>query len=287
MEPNCPIDSSSTRYALLFAVVLALCGCDAGTIRGSIVDVKGEALPGVAVQVQNTDYQGLSNALGEYRVKYVPGELSLYFSKTGYTPGMLLLNVAELRQVQATPVMLWPLPEGKGVYEYQNHRYRRTDFIEPQQLKTLLDGQVIYGTTRWPRIETTEHEPLLICYKMPVYGGKLYQMNQIDVQPLYGQTGSVSAWVKSGEIPIVMEPIDAPEGLLTRIRLSQPLETGSYAVHWGALDGDVTLREVRMFFFSVVDALSAPPVQEKAPAAEPAPKAPVPAITEEAGPAEG
>ncbi|MCC6488024.1 MAG: carboxypeptidase regulatory-like domain-containing protein [Candidatus Hydrogenedentes bacterium] len=270
-------------------MVLSVCGCDTGTIRGAIVDVKGEALPGAAVHVQGTSYQGLSNALGEYRVKYVPGELSLYFSKTGYTPGMLLLNVEQLRQVQATPVMLWPLPEGKGVYEFQDYRYRRTDFIEPQQLKTVGDGQIIYGTTRWPRVETTQREPLLICYKMPVYGGKLCQMNQIDVQPPYGQVGSVSAWVKTKDIPVVTEPIDAPEGLLMRIRLSQPLETGSYAVHWGALDGDLTLNEPRMFFFSVVEALTAVPLEPEAPAEEPSPKtpAPAPAVEEETGPSEG
>ena len=258
---------------------LCFSGCGAGFIEGTVNDVNGETLPGVAVQVRGTPYEALSDAHGRYRVKYQPGELSLYFAKTGYTPGMLVLTINSMRNVEATPVVLWRLPDGGGVYLYENHRYQRTDFIPVSEFRAL-DQTMIYGTTRWPKVETTNHEPLILCHKMPIYGCKLYQMNLTEVHPTSGDTGenTISAWVPQKEIPSVTEPIDAPEGLLVRIRPAQPLEIGSYAAHWGALDGVSAENEPRMFFFSVVETIARPPdsgeetTEEPAPAAKPEPE---------------
>ncbi len=181
--------------ALAGGVVLS--GCGAGFIEGTVLDVAGETLPGVAVEVRGTPYQGLSDAHGRYRVKYQPGELSLYYAKTGYAPGMLVLTVNGLRNVEATPVVLWRLPDGKGVYLYEDHKYRRTDFIPPSEFRSLADQATAYGTTRWPKVETTNHEPLILCYKMPIYGCKLYQMNLTEALPKSGdaQDATISAWL--------------------------------------------------------------------------------------------
>jgi len=269
---------------------LCFSGCGSGFIEGTVQDVTGETLPGVAVQVRGTSHQALSDAHGRYRVKYQPGELSLYFAKTGYAPGMLVLTVNSMRNVEATPVVLWRLPEGGGVYLYEDHRYRRTDFVTPSEFRSLDQPTQIFGTTRWPKVETTNHEPLILCHKMPIYGCKLYLMSLAEVRPRTGDTGdnTISAWVPEQEIPIVTEPIDAPEGLLVRIRPVQPLETGSYAAHWGALDGVHAEGEERMFFFSVVEAFTAPPVTGEEPLEAPAPAAkPEPQEEEDTGVLEG
>jgi hypothetical protein len=277
--------------AVLCAVAgcLLLSGCGAGFIEGTVEDVTGETLPGVAVQVRGTAHQALSDAHGRYRIKYEPGELSLYFAKTGYTPGMLVLTVNSMRNVEATPVVLWRLPEGGGVYLYENHRYRRTDFITPSEFKSPDQTSTIYGTTRWPKVETTILDPLILCHKMPIYGCKLHVMNLVDVQSQTRGSGdnTVSAWVPANEIPAVTEPIDAPEGLLVRIRPLQPLEIGSYAAHWGALDGTPVEGEERMFFFSVVETIAPPPDTGEEPPEEPAPIAEPEPEEEEGGVFEG
>lgn len=265
------------RSLIVFCVtatcLLTFAGCGTGFIEGTVVDIAGETLPGVAVEVRGMPYEGLSDAHGRYRVKYQPGDLELYFAKTGYTPGMLVVSVDEMRSVEATPVVLWRLPDGGGVYLYQEHRYRRTDFIPPAEFRSIdstAGTGSIFGTTRWPTVETTDRDPLILCFKMPVYGCKLYQMNLVETRPIADDTGSttVSAWVPGEDIPIVTEPIDAPEGLLVRIRPMNPLEIGSYAAHWGALDGAPVENEIRMFFFSVVDAITPPaePLIEEVPA---------------------
>lgn len=281
-----------SQIAFCLAASFVVCGCGTGFIEGTVEDVTGETLPGVAVEVRGMPYEGLSDAHGRYRVKYQPGELQLYFMKTGYTPGMLVLSVNEMRSVEATPVVLWRLPEGGGVYLYDDHRYRRTDFIPPATFKSIdatSGSDVVYGTTRWPTVETTDHEPLILCYKMPSFGCKLYQMNLAEMRPSADESGNttVSAWVPGKDVPVVTEPIDAPEGLLVRIRPLNPLDIGSYAAHWGALDGSPVENEIRMFFFSVVETITPPaePLPEES-SSEPAPK-PEPEKEEDNGEFEG
>jgi hypothetical protein len=126
------------RAALL--ALLLLCGCERTVlISGRVTDVRGVALPGVAVTVGDADYEGLTDGTGEYRIRCEPGTVSLHFIKTGYTPGHMELR-AGLREggagaedadtplrfskIQAREVMLWPLPPAKGVYLFEDFAYR-------------------------------------------------------------------------------------------------------------------------------------------------------------------
>jgi hypothetical protein len=96
-------------------------------------------------------------------------------------------------------------------------------------------------------------------------------MNLAELHPPSDDAGNttVSAWIPGDGIPVVTEPIDAPEGLLVRIRPTRPLETGNYAAHWGALDGAPVDNEQRMFFFSIVDTITPPAeLTEEVPPAE-------------------
>jgi hypothetical protein len=61
------------------------------------------------------------------------------------------------------------------------------------------------------------------------------------------------------------------------MELPGPLEPGTYAVHWGALDGAVD-KDPRIFAFSVVDfTLSLPPKEEAAKQEAETPEEPEPA----------
>jgi len=86
-------------------------GCSPAVIEGQVLDVRQEPLPGAAVTVDGTHDQSLTNALGRYTIDFAPGKVLLRFIKTGYTPGLLELTVNEARHVEATPVVLWHLPE--------------------------------------------------------------------------------------------------------------------------------------------------------------------------------
>ena len=220
---------------ILFAgVCLALLtGCNRSVISGTVVNIKGETLPGVAVHVEGTHYQALTDGLGQYRLPYVPGDVVLHFMKTGYTPGTLEVSADSARVITAETVSLWELPLDKGVYLYEDYRYRETTKITPEQFLSK-DKHAVYATRRWPELETTAAEPVILCYKMPDWDVRLCRMDLTErYVPLPGgglEEAQILASTK--ELPVRLLPIDQPEGLLRQMELPGPLEPGTYAVHW-------------------------------------------------------
>jgi len=215
----------------------------------------------------DTPYEALTNGRGEYRVRFVPRDVfHVKFFKTGYTTGDLRIqDVTEARSVVANTISLISLPEGPGVY-LSNDRfstYDRTTFDTPSEMKRKDDESVVFGTFRSP-FETKERWPFIVVYRgftMPRYGMKLNRLESIEVMAAQGVSGKegVKAWVRSGEVPIGIKVVDVGQDQLLRIELSRELEFGAYALHWGALDGDLTSEERRIFCFNVVEEFTPPP----------------------------
>ncbi len=232
-------------------LAVALAGCNRGMIHGTVVDLEGEPLPGVAVEIEGTRTQALTGELGEYTVFFPPGPITLRFMKTGYTSGRLELTPRG-RRVQATSVSLWRLPQDKGVYLFEDFQYLPTDWVEPEQLVTT-DNRIVYGTRRQIQLAITEPEPMLIAHKMqPAYDAQFCRMHLIEVtlQEPGGEPYTREILTKDEPLPIDVAPVDPPEKLLLRLRPLEPLEPGAYAVHWGALDGYRTA-DPRMFLFRI------------------------------------
>lgn len=254
------------KRILMAGVCLAfLAACNRSLISGTVANIKGEALPGVAVQVEGTHYQALTDGLGQYRLPYVPGAVVLQFMKTGYTPGTLVVPAGPVRSITAETVSLWELPLDKGVYLYEDFRYREATKIVPESFLSK-DKHAAYATRRWPDLDTTDTEPLVLCYKMPDWDVRLCRMDLTEryVQLPGGGLEEAQVLAPTRELPVQLVPIDQPEGLLRQVELPGPLEPGTYAVHWGALDGEVD-KDPRIFAFSVVDfTLALPPKEEAA-----------------------
>jgi len=247
------------RIIVAGVCLAALAACNRSLISGKVVNIKGEALPGVAVQVEGARYQALTDGLGQYRIPYVPGEVVLHFMKTGYTPGTLVLSASSPREIEAQAVSLWELPLDKGVYLYEDYRYHETTKVAPEQFLSK-ERRAVYATRRWPEVETMATTPLLLCYKMPDWDVRFCRMEMKELYvPLPGgglEEAQVLAQIKT--IPVRLLAIDQPDRLLYQLELSEPLKPGTYAVHWGALDG-ATENDPRIFMFSVVDyTLTAP-----------------------------
>jgi hypothetical protein len=238
------------------SLALLLCACNPNAIQGTVYDIKGEALPGVVVQVEGASYQDLTDARGEYSVAFDEGPVVLDFAKTGYTPGKLRIDEPGGRRVQAAPVTLWNLPQAKGVYLYENYRYRSLMTLEPDSYAAQGLGR-IHGTTQWCNELTRDSLPTILAFKLPSAGAALCSMNLVDIElaEQQGQSGRLEVWTRAANLPINVTPIDEPEGLLLQIRPLEPLPPGTYAVHWGALDG-VGQVDPRMFLFTVESSAS-------------------------------
>ena len=256
----------------MLLVSLALAGCNIPVIEGVVTDVRGEPLPGVVVDVQETGDQDVTNALGEYRVRYAPGEANLRYLKTGFTSGLLRMEVEEPRAVQARPVALWPLPPQKGVYfSDESYRYRPAAAVEPRRYESNNLG-VVYGIESWQPVQTNDDSPLLLAHRLPAHGLRAHRVEMTELfveSPRGDDTTIIEVWAKTREIPVEGAYID-DEGQLLEARFPEPLAPASYALHWGALEGDPSV-DSRAFLFTVLPP-GAPLEEEEEPGedAEPA-----------------
>lgn len=252
-----------TFFAIVGALVLA--GCDSAVISGTVIDARGQALPGVAVRVDDTPYETLTNGRGEYRLRYIPQEsVRLRFAKTGFTSFTLEQPAEYATKIEAPKVRLAQLPESPGVFLYENYEYIRTTFETAQTLKLKSDQTIVMGTVRKDLVETLKRAPAIGIYRgyqIPAYGIRLNKLVSTEVMPPEGLSGEegIVAWTRGPEVPIDVRPVDGSnreQAQLLQIFFQQELDYGAYAVHWGALDGVTTTNEPRIFCFKVVEELT-------------------------------
>lgn len=260
----------------LCGLLVLLAGCERPVvIQGKVVDIHGEALPGVAVTVRGTEYEAVTDGLGAYSLSCAPGTLTLDVMKTGYTQGVLQVEAKDRIAVDVRDAVLWPLPGRKGVYLFENFKYREATRAEPKRY-VAPDGKPVFAVKKDPELETqtplggerTEGTPLLICFKQPDYDVALHRMCRMEVTlpqqraPAPVQPGSAEAPAPPVEketvsapadrVACLVIPIDEQDKLLLEVRPMAPLSPGVYAVHWGALEGH-TATDPYVFLFRVAE----------------------------------
>lgn len=250
--------------ALGLLMVAAGAGCERATVYGTVVDERGELLPGVIVTVARTREQDLSDAMGAYAISFEPrGAHTLHYVKTGFTPAVLDLEITEPRSVQAKVVEMWRVPPNPGVFALRNYRY---DPLTPVEIESfpIQDAGTLYGTQRDAEYVTDNQAPVIIMHRMPTFDVRFARLEERPLATADGKPikDAPEAWVLAEPLATDVTAIDQPEGLLQRLTFTVPLEPGVYAVHWGALHG-YTATEKRIFLFRVLgpDEVVAPEVE--------------------------
>lgn len=239
---------------LLGCVVGLGAGCERATVYGTVVDERGELLPGVIVTVQRTREQDLSDAMGAYNIQFRPrGSHTLHYQKTGFTPAVLEVDVDAPRSVQAKAVEMWRVPLSAGVFMLRNYQFEPTTPVEIETFP-FHEGEMLYGTQRDPEYITDNHAPIVILHRMPTFDVRLARLEERPFTVAGGEPveDGPKAWVLADPLATDIAPVDEPEGLLRRLTFEVPLPPGVYAVHWGALLGHAAT-EKRIFMFQIVD----------------------------------
>lgn len=230
--------------------LVALTGCDRAVVSGRVINVRGEALPGVAVMVEGTDTGMLTDGLGRYRIPQQPGVVALTFSKTGYAPGRLVIGASDARGIEPRDVVLWTLPTSAGVYLFEGGAFRPTSWPEPRQY-FLGKSETAYGTVRNPEVVTRESRPFLVCYKMPRFDALLSRLERGKGRVRSGDVQALDVLFAVETRPVDLRAMEETGGRLFRVELNEPLGPGVYALHWGALIGRPAV-EKRVFLFEVI-----------------------------------
>ena len=238
--------SDSAQKMTWLLVTLIVPGCFAPGLRGTVTDVRGDALPGVVVQIAETDRQALTDARGHYGLWPRADTFTLEFSKSGYAPAQLELS----QGARTGDIQLWKLPVHDGVYLADANRYTPMTWVIPGQF-FMADGTIAFGTRGYPEPATSSAQPIILCFQTPRYDARLTRLVAAEAKQPASESGAFEVWTAGGTVDADLAPVDQPAGMLRRLRIDQPLEPGAYAVHWGSLEGYDTL-DTRMFMFEVV-----------------------------------
>jgi hypothetical protein len=291
MQPRIATRLHAAALALT-ALAALLAGCKPeAVLRGTVRDMSGETLPGVAVTAGGADASVITNALGRYRVTCPRGKARLDFVKTGYTPAAS--EVADARgKIELPEIKLWALPPTEGVFLLEQMRFRELDHPRPNRYHAEKGDSVI-GTPVMPKVIAAvpfggtdnapgpSGTPMLVAHKLPPYDAHLSRLRQLRASsqppPPPPAAGADPApppaymekiWVVDADIPLVERPLDEPDRLLVELAPSAMLDPGTYAVHWGAFEGLASL-EQRVFLFRVPDPAATEEEKETEPAPSP------------------
>lgn len=266
-----PISTNISRLfasLLLTVAVLGGAACDIQVIEGAVETQQGERLPGVVVTVEGTRFQAMTTAQGVYKVRHDGPPVVMRYYKTGYAPAIQEIEPPQSNRVEVPTVQMWRLPVSHGVWLYDNFVYTRARPVEPEPV-TLADGRPAFGVKRPSEVDTKADIPFIVIFgRLPGYNISLSKLDMVEapIPELEGQTEIV--WVPVKDIPVSPRPLDEPEGRLIHVRLFEPLEPGSYAVHWGALREPSPI-ETRAYLLNVVgEATAEAPVAEETDEAE-------------------
>ena len=252
------------KFAYSLAIIvpcLALASCGRAGIQGMVVDINGEAVPGAAVMVLGTDYYTHTDGTGRYTIGYAPGHVELRFAKSGYTPGRLVMDVAERRQVKATQVLLWCLPPSPGVHFFEKGQFTQIIEATPKRYLTKERG-VFFAIPKRPPTPAPSQQPVIVCYKMPAYDVAMSKLDPVRATSNEEESAGTEedVWASGASVPVSVIPVDDVDKLLFQVSYSEALAPGLYAIHWGSLKGHAATNP-NAYIFEVAGPNPPPPEQ--------------------------
>src|SRR4051812_28004781 len=81
-----------------------------GVLSGVVTDNFGHPLEDVIVTVKDFDFQSKSGNLGDYKIGYVPGTISINYEKRGYQSAVIKLELGAASDVPLRRVVLIKAP---------------------------------------------------------------------------------------------------------------------------------------------------------------------------------
>jgi ankyrin repeat protein len=212
-----------------------------GYITGTVKDIAGQPLQGVAVKIKGSQIETLSDKNGNYRINYVPGNFTLIFAKKGYTSFELPLILLAKEKYPAEEVVLCKLPKEVGFYAYSDTGILAN--VRPVQVvQAGTEFTPISGIKDFPTWVTPDTKPKFLLYgnKLPVKNLSLHRLiftKDVKCQTWFSgskQVKEVNMWTAAEKIPFTMKKYPGEVQVLILTPDSE-LSPGGYAFHWGAL----------------------------------------------------
>ena len=168
----------------LLSVVVSGCKPEVA-LYGLVTDTAGEPLPGVSVKVKGTELFATTNGTGVFgkrpgRLALSPGTCVLRYIKTGFTTAEQTITTGQERTLEVPTVVLWPLPNARGIYDRTDNRYRNWTRVEPMRY-LREDRSPVFGTRQLPELRLKPPGGQIIAHKVSSYDWRMSRLEKVSV----------------------------------------------------------------------------------------------------------
>lgn len=158
------IHHKAVLYTFCYAfctILLTSCG-QSDHITGTVKDVFGDPIEGVQVSVENTGFGAKTAANGTYDLDYAPGKIVVGYSKEGFEPASLAVEIHQKVKFPAKEITLYPLPQTKGIFWIDKTKKRLVELQENYKVKEVeqvtgvMERNVKY--LAWPDVDVLNQD---------------------------------------------------------------------------------------------------------------------------------
>lgn len=127
---------SLSRLAMAVLAAADLVCCSRAVLSGRVMDPFGKGIAGASISIEGTSISAMTDADGNYQVRYIPGQFKLHIRKDdNYTSSTVPYNIAESTEVPAAAVVLYPRPSEPGIYFVGKDKLQRLDSAQLRKQK--------------------------------------------------------------------------------------------------------------------------------------------------------
>ncbi len=103
--------------------LMILASCGEPTINGKLLDNFNNPIENAKVEVEGTAFTANTNSKGEYEINFVPGTITLKYTKKNYLDTILKIGVSTKDDFPAQVVRTYKVPNGGDINYIDKDRY--------------------------------------------------------------------------------------------------------------------------------------------------------------------
>ncbi len=101
---------------ILLLIAVAFSGCQKTDIEGKIFDGFGNPVKDAVIKVEGTQFTSQTDGNGKYSVGYVPGDIKVLISKTGFTGTTFSVKISTESTFPAENKIIYEIPKERGIW---------------------------------------------------------------------------------------------------------------------------------------------------------------------------
>jgi|APSaa5957512622_1039677.scaffolds.fasta_scaffold58670_1 hypothetical protein len=108
---------------ILVLTTIVITSCNQTVIEGQVFDGFRKPVKDATIKIEGTRFTSQTDGNGKYSVEYVPGNIKVLISKTGYTDTTFRVNISAESTFPAKAVTIYEIPKEDKVFFMHDAKY--------------------------------------------------------------------------------------------------------------------------------------------------------------------